>query len=461
MATRDIATLLDATWRGEVEEVERFVTELDALNVDADVEAKKLASKEYMRCFPSELRVNALCVAAAHGQQESLRTLLRLGADADYVCPTTGSTPLHLAARGGGASCCGILRAAGAQVSVRDRNGDSPLIAAAATGNLSSVQLILSLCEDTVSWYCARCSATHTSNSGCEMGTKMTSESFIPKENTKALHAPNRTGTTPAMVAAANAHAEVLAALLAHPSFAEAGGMGAADNDGCTVLHHAAKGGSEACIELLLAAPDVPITVKDKKKMTAQDVALKTAGSSGCAAAIAAHLDAERAKGDDFLRELLKEQDTISLSKSKSKKKKRAKGAGGVPGGGKDMCEKGRVVDLLGPVPGDQDQFGADHREDEEEEDVRGRMDDRDHQSAENEIQRQVSVAISRTAADAIHARHEFSRCIGVRIQSVAEFPCQEQHQSKETNMNQHEITDKMLPACLTHTPTKQTNVSR
>ena len=86
----------------------------------------------------------------------------------------------------------------------------------------------------------------------------------------------------------------------------------------------------------------------DRSKMTAQDVALKTAGSSACAAAIAAHLDAERAKGDDFLRELLKEQDTISLSKSKSKKKKRAKGAGGVPGGGKDMCEKRRVVDLLG-----------------------------------------------------------------------------------------------------------------
>ena len=446
MATRDIAALLDATWRGEVEEVERFVTELDALNVDADVEAKKLASKEYMRCFPSELRVNALCVAAAHGQQESLRTLLRLGADADYVCPTTGSTPLHLAARGGGASCCGILRAAGAQVSVRDRNGDSPLIVAAAAGNLSSVQLILSLCEETVSWYCERCSATHTSHSGCEMGTKMTSESFIPKENTKALHAPNCVGTTPAMLAAANAHAEVLAALLAHPSFAEAGGMGAADNDGCTVLHHAAKGGSEACIELLLAVPDVPITVKDKKKMTAQDVALKTAGSSACAAAIAAHLDAERAKGDDFLRELLKEQDTISLSKSKSKKKKRAKGAAGVPGGGKD--------------PGDQDQFRADHREDEEEEDVRGGMDDRDHQSAESEIQRQVSVAISRTAADA-HAHDEFSRCIGVRVRLVAEFPCQEEHQSKETNMKQHEITDKMLPACVTHTPTKQTNVSR
>ena len=124
----------------------------------------------------------------------------------------------------------GLLRSEGAQLSMKDKAGDTPLLYAAKAGQLDAVEMVLNVCADTVSWWCAHCQATYTSAITCPLGHKMTAASFIPKENAKALHAANRLGTTPGMAAAAASAPVVLAALIRHSTFASAaGGMAATD----------------------------------------------------------------------------------------------------------------------------------------------------------------------------------------------------------------------------------------
>lgn len=267
-----------------------------------------------------ESKLTPLFVAAEHGNVRTISALLSLGADASAVCSATGDTPLHFAARQGGSAAIGRLRAEGADISARNVAGETPLLVAAAAGNLDSVQAILNLCADTVSWWCDRCTATHTSKQPCGMGIKMTADSFIPKENAKSLHIADKNGTTPAMAAAGGSHAAVLAVLVQDATFPAAGGIGAQDKDGRTALHYAARQASDDCLQVLFRLPDAPHKTKDKQKMTAGDIAASTGGA--VAAAMKAFSTAADSRSDALLRELLGEEESQN-TKSKQKKKKR------------------------------------------------------------------------------------------------------------------------------------------
>jgi len=193
------------------------------------------------------------------------------------------------------------------------------LMIAVARGKLETVRLILGLCQDSISWWCDRCGDTHTPAAFCPLGIKMSADSFIPKESSKGLLASNRNAQTPAMVAAAGSHAQVLEVLVQHASFATTGGIAAQDKDGYTVLHHAAKQKDAACVKFLLTLEDVPFGTQDRKKKTALDLAID-AGATDCASALRAY----EAKGDALLRELLAEEEA-GAGKSKNNKKKKNK----------------------------------------------------------------------------------------------------------------------------------------
>ena len=277
---------------------------------------------------------------AQGGHLGCVAELLRLGADACYTCPANGETPLHAAARRGCNAAIGMLRAHGAELGARNKEGRTPLLCAVAGGRLETVRLILGLCQDSISWWCERCADTHTPVAGCPLGIKMSSDTFIPKENSKTLLAADRLMQTPAMVAAAGSHAQVLEALVQHSSFATAGGIAAQDKDGCTVLHHAATQNDAACVNFLLTLADVPVGAKDKKKKTALDLATD-AGAKDCANALRAYFKADEAKGDALLRELLAEEEAAA-GKTKSKKKKKNKAEPATPAA---VCDTAPVAE--------------------------------------------------------------------------------------------------------------------
>ena len=96
------------------------------------------------------------------------------------------------------------------------------------------------------------------------------------------------------------------------------------DKDGYAALHHAARSsgtGAADCVHALLLAPGTELMAKDRKGMTAHQVA-SAAHADACAAVFAAHLRDKEERANALMRELQEEENyQAQLVKEKGKGK--------------------------------------------------------------------------------------------------------------------------------------------
>ena len=207
-----------------------------------------------------ESDVTSLCIAAEHSQVDMVQHLLALRADVSRATAVSGNTALHFAARADCPEVLAVLSDAGANCAAQNKNGDTPLLHAVASGRLSSVR-----------WLIATASAATARGTGSGRGRGG------GKARSSGVYAANRNGMTPLMVAAARSEVEVLRAVL-EAAPATGAWLIEQDKDGATVLHHAVKSRAAAapeCVRELLGAEGArqAVVMREKRGLTPRDVA--------------------------------------------------------------------------------------------------------------------------------------------------------------------------------------------
>lgn len=99
---------------------------------------------------PDDMGISALICAVNFNQKESLLALLKSGADINAVDNEFGNTALHHAIEQGSLSFTRILLEKGADVSLQNKDGNTPLDLALKTHNQEMIDLIKSHSEMTV-----------------------------------------------------------------------------------------------------------------------------------------------------------------------------------------------------------------------------------------------------------------------------------------------------------------------
>ncbi len=181
-----------------------------------------------------------LLKAAGEGDVSGIKTLWQDYADMNAVDPQTGETALMKAAANGHTAAAVILMLRRANEQARDREGKTPLMHAAASGQSELVQLLVDI--NRVSW-------------DEEMQFRVTRlDTELPRDTDfKALHfdvaaeAHDREGETALMKAAARGDLESVRALLSAASNEEA-----RDRRGRTALMHALAGGQTAFLQTMI-----------------------------------------------------------------------------------------------------------------------------------------------------------------------------------------------------------------
>jgi ankyrin repeat protein len=259
-------------------------------------------------CAEPETDVTALLVAAEHGHRDMVRQLIELRADVTRAS-SSGNTALHFAARGPNTAILALLHDAGANCAAQNKNGDTPLLQAVAAGQLESVAWLIDV------------ASKDAAEGGGGGGSGVGSSKVRRRPNN--IFGANRHGMTPAMLAAARANPHMLALLL-RDAPAAALDLGSQDKDGYAALHHAARNsgtGAADCVHALLLAPGTELMAKDRKGMTAHQVA-SAAHADACAAVFAAHLRGEEERANALMRELQEEENCqAQLAKGKGKGK--------------------------------------------------------------------------------------------------------------------------------------------
>lgn len=233
-------------------------TEAAKILLDAGVDAS----------LPDTLGLLPLNRAASLGHETMVRLLLEAGADIHLV-DATGESALHLAASGGHDSVMQLLINAGARTNSTDESGMTPLHHASQGGNLKAVQLLLD--HDT--------SATRRD-----------------LNELTALHSAANCGNVEVFSILLDAieNADALATSAPMPIFHLFFGQEVERKQIVhtgPVLHHAAYGGSQQILSILLAQ-EVDITATDDHGMTALHWAVQSGRTAPAAATIQQLLDA-------------------------------------------------------------------------------------------------------------------------------------------------------------------------
>jgi ankyrin repeat protein len=218
--------------------------------------------------LPDTLGLLPLNRAASLGLETIVRLLLEAGADIHSV-DATGESALHLAASGGHDSVVQLLITAGASTTSTDERGMTPLHHASQGGNLKAVQLLLD----------------HNKSASCRDLNELT-----------ALHSAANCGNAEVFSVLLDAfeNADALSTSapmpIFHLSFGQVVERKQIVHTG-PVLHHAAYGGSQQILSILLAQ-EVDITATDDHGMTALHWAVQSGRTAAAAATIQQLLDA-------------------------------------------------------------------------------------------------------------------------------------------------------------------------
>ncbi|CAI7618061.1 unnamed protein product [Penicillium pancosmium] len=206
--------------------------------------------------------------AASLGHETIVRLLLEAGADTNSV-DATGESALHLAASGGHSSVMQLLIDAGASTTSLDERRMTPLHHASQGGNLRAVRLLLD----------------HN-----------ISESHQDSKQLTALHSAANCGNVEVFseildaFESANALATSAPMPILHLSFGKVVERTQIVHAG-PVLHHAAYGGSQQILSMLLGK-EIDITATDDHGMTALHWAVQSGRTAAAAATIQQLLDA-------------------------------------------------------------------------------------------------------------------------------------------------------------------------
>ncbi|GIJ83048.1 ankyrin repeat domain-containing protein 44 [Aspergillus pseudoviridinutans] len=251
-----------------------------ALNLavlSAHIEAAKILLDAGVNAsLPDTLGLLPLNRAASLGHETMIRLLLEAGADVHSV-DATGESALHLAASGGHDSVVQLLINTGASTTATDERGMTPLHHASQGGNLKAVQLILDHNTSASRRDLNELTALHSAaNCGNAEVFSVLLHAF---ENDDAL-------STPAPMP------------IFHLSFGKVIERKQIVHKG-PVLHHAAYGGSQHILSILLAQ-EVDITATDDHGMTALHWAVQSGGTAAAVTTIQQLLDAG---GDVFARD--------------------------------------------------------------------------------------------------------------------------------------------------------------
>ncbi|CAE7036275.1 ANKRD28 [Symbiodinium natans] len=131
-------------------------------------EAARLGDQRMLRtCLQASPKIDAASpggftaamYAASNGHVDVLRTLLSMRCSCGAAVPESGMperpdakwcgrSPLHLAAEAGHADVCSLLVRGGAQLEARSKAGLTPLLSAAAAGQLASLKVLVALRAD-------------------------------------------------------------------------------------------------------------------------------------------------------------------------------------------------------------------------------------------------------------------------------------------------------------------------
>jgi ankyrin repeat protein len=233
-------------------------TEAAKILLDAGVDAS----------LPDTLGLLPLNRAASLGHETMIRLLLEAGADIHSV-DATGESALHLAASEGHDSVAQLLINAGASTKSTDERGMTPLHHASQGGNLKAVQLLLD----------------HNKSASCRDLNELT-----------ALHSAANCGNAEVFSVLLDAfeNADALSTSapmpIFHLSFGQVVERKQIIHTG-PVLHHAAYGGSQQILSILLAQ-EVDIAATDDHGMTALHWAVQSGRTAAAAATIQQLLDA-------------------------------------------------------------------------------------------------------------------------------------------------------------------------
>ncbi len=192
-----------------------------------------------------------------HGRPEAVMTLLANGAD-PRATDGEGNTPLHHAARSSDPGVAALLRDAAAELDVANAEGVTPLGVACASGNWRLARFLLERgaraeVEGAMPALLAAAGGDEVDPAGVQLLLR-----HKAKVDTR-----DRDGRTALHVAAANGHAELVAALL------DAGAdVQARDAHGMTPLLAAARGGRVSAFDALLAAAS-DVAAKDEEGRSA------------------------------------------------------------------------------------------------------------------------------------------------------------------------------------------------
>ena len=209
---------------------------------DSKVIIEKLLSLELHIDSRDESGLTPLMLAAGLAHPDAFHFLLERGSD-ETLKSNNGKSVLHHAGRGGSKVIIEKLLSLELHIDSRDESGLTPLMIAACNGQADAFHFLLERGSD----------ETLKSNNGrsvlhyaAEGGSKVIIEKLLSLE----LHIDSRDGggLTPLMLAAGLAHPDAFHFLLERGSDETL-----KSNNGRSVLHYAAEGGSKVIIEKLLS----------------------------------------------------------------------------------------------------------------------------------------------------------------------------------------------------------------
>ncbi|KAL3146789.1 hypothetical protein ABBQ38_014771 [Trebouxia sp. C0009 RCD-2024] len=198
----------------------------------------------------SELGRTALHYAAKLGSHETVEQLTKAGCDADMLTKTK-HTPLRSAAAQGHTAAVAALISAHAKVNIPDVKGVNPLHAAASIGNMDVVAALLQGQDSKQAVQACDhrgCSVLHYAISSGKPATQLVPLLEALLQHGVCVDAADEQGTTALHQAAKSSPCAVVEALLAHHA-----AINQQDKvDGKTPLHYAAERGVQATVRALL-----------------------------------------------------------------------------------------------------------------------------------------------------------------------------------------------------------------
>ncbi|XP_078595370.1 cortactin-binding protein 2-like isoform X1 [Branchiostoma floridae x Branchiostoma japonicum] len=228
---------------------------------------------------------NRLHQASGEGDMTMVEQLLEEGADPNTT-ERDGSTPVYAAAEGGHIDCLELLLSHNGDPNALRDDNFTPLHGAAAEGHTGCLKLLLDRgahpgLPDKAGWSPLYWAVSNGHTDCCRILLDyFASRAAVTDVGWTPLHGACRSGHVSCLKVLLyydplNSDGQDEATLLTtRPALVSKDVINAVDRDGWTAAHVAASRGFKACLELLCGHPELDLTIRDKWDRLVQDVAV-------------------------------------------------------------------------------------------------------------------------------------------------------------------------------------------